>query len=72
MITVRKVEPIGSHAATGFLEYADRGKSGIGTVTLHDYPPSPRGKALREARHAADLTLGQAARLARLPRETST
>ena len=52
MITVRKVEPIGSHAATGFLEYADRGKSGIGTVTLHDYPPSPRGKALREARHA--------------------
>ena len=58
MITVRKVEPIGSHAATGFLEYADRSKSGIGTVTLHDYPPSPQGRAPHsETRASCRLSL---------------
>ena len=63
-ITVLPVEPIGHTPTAAFVECADRSKSGLRLVDWPEYPPSPRGDALRQARKAAGVTLGDAARRA--------
>ncbi len=61
------VEPIGSHESGMFVDRADpshwsgmRGSFEVGTVK--DYPPSPRGAALRALRERTPMSMGDAAR----------
>lgn len=56
------VEPIATRPALAFVCRKD-GPSGIAEMPLASYPPSPRGKAFREARLAPPYrTLGDAAK----------
>ena len=64
MIKVTPVQPIGHTPTAAFVEHADRSKSGVELIDWPEYPPSPHGDRLREARQAAGLTLGEAARRA--------
>ena len=64
MIKVTPVQPIGHTPTAAFVEHADRSKSGVELIDWPEYPPSPHGDWLREARKAAGLTLGEAARRA--------
>ena len=58
---LRAVDPVGERISSAFVRRA----SGctFKDVTIPTYPPSPMGDKLREARHRASLSLGQAARL---------
>ncbi len=61
-ITVLNVSPIGTRRTGAFVECADKNESGYRVVNWSEYPPSPRGDAVRELRLRTPLSMGSAAR----------
>ncbi len=67
-LKIRKVEPIGKRRTVAFVDRRSPDGEGLvgglEQIELNVYPASPRGEELRDARVAADVSLGEAARAA--------
>jgi len=62
-LTPIAVTPVGKYKSQAFVTMVGGRCGGLQEIECYDYPPSPEGERLRQARRTAGIGLGEAARL---------